>query len=124
MLDAASYSLSMESKKAFSQELAGISGIRSAITVFARVEAAHGVLNDNLRMLLTGFLRLTETGAPEGDVFPEFTEKLERHCSFASSFGNSLYSPLGRKRPHRRSDRKAANRTRFISANAAQLSFL
>jgi len=78
MLDAASYSLSMESKKAFSQELAGISAIRSAITVFARVEAAHGVLNDNLRMLLTGFLRLTETGAPEGDVFPEFTEKLER----------------------------------------------
>jgi len=78
MLDAASYSLSMESKKAFSQELAGVSGIRSAITVFARVEAAHGVLNDNLRMLLTGFLRLTESGQPESDVFPEFIEKLDR----------------------------------------------
>ena len=78
LLDAASYSLSMESKKAFSQELAGISGIRSAITVFARVEAAHGVLNDNLQMLLTGFLRLTDSGAPDSEVFPEFVEKLDR----------------------------------------------
>jgi hypothetical protein len=98
LLDAASYSLSMESKKAFSQELAGISGIRSAITVFARVEAAHGVLNDNLQMLLTGFLRLTESGAPDVDVFPESLKNWKGPCSFASNFGRYSVRSAWQKR--------------------------
>jgi len=29
-------------------------------------------------MLLTGFLRLTDSGAPASEVFPEFVEKLDR----------------------------------------------
>ncbi|MFL6468570.1 MAG: hypothetical protein ACJ72Z_11490, partial [Pyrinomonadaceae bacterium] len=81
MLDAATYTLAMESKKAFSEELAAITGVRSATIVFARVESAYAVLNDSLRQMLTGFLRLTEPGVAAIDIFPEYAEKLDRSIS-------------------------------------------
>lgn len=78
LLDAASYTLSIESKKAFSHELSAILGIRSATAVYARVESAYGVLNDNLRQLLAGFARLAEPGIAAIDIFPDFHTKLEK----------------------------------------------
>lgn len=90
MLDAASYSLAMEAKKAFSQELAAISGIRSATAVFARVESAHGVLNDNIRQLLSGFLRLSEPDISASDIFPEFNQKLADSLELRTNLGAIL----------------------------------
>ena len=90
MLDAASYTLAMESKKAFSQELAAISGIRSATAVFARVESAHGVLNDNIRQLLSGFLRLSAPEISAADIFPEFNEKLDDSLELRINLGAIL----------------------------------
>jgi hypothetical protein len=76
MLDAASYTLRIESRKVFAQELSSVIGTRSATAVFARVESAFGLLNDNIRQLLAGFIRLSESERNTSDVFPEFSEKL------------------------------------------------
>lgn len=76
MLDGASYMASLELKKAYNQELAGIVTLRSALVVYARVETAYALLNDGFQEILTGFVRLVQPGIAVGDVFPEFQHKL------------------------------------------------
>lgn len=76
MLDGASYMASLELKKAYNQELAGIVTLRSALVVYARVETAFALLNDGFQEILTGFVRLVEPQVTVGDVFPEFQHKL------------------------------------------------
>ena len=78
MLDAASYTLRIESRKVFAQELSSVIGIRSATTVFARIESAFGLLNDNILQLLAGFVRLSEPASNADQTFPEFRQKLEQ----------------------------------------------
>jgi hypothetical protein len=92
MLDGASYTLRIETKKVFSQELAAVIGMRSATAVFARIESAFGLLNDNIQQLLAGFLRLAEPDASPGDLFAEFNEKLERSIELRSSLWSVLRS--------------------------------
>jgi hypothetical protein len=78
MLDAASYTLRIESRKVFAQELSSVIGTRSATTVFARVESAFGLLNDNILQLLAGFVRLSESASNSDQMFPEFRQKLDQ----------------------------------------------
>jgi len=78
MLDAASYTISIEIKKAFSYELSSVIGLRSASSIFARIESAYGVLNDNIQQLCTGFARLAEPGINAIDIFPVFHQKLNQ----------------------------------------------
>ena len=92
ILDAATYTLSIESKKVFSVELASVINIRSASTVFARTESAFALLNDNIRHLLTGFLRLTEPDANAVRIFPEFSEKLEQSIELRKSLSEVMRS--------------------------------
>jgi hypothetical protein len=78
MLDAASYTISIEIKKAFSYELSDVIGLRSASAIFARIESAYGVLNDNIQQLSAGFARLVEPGISTIDIFQEFHRKLDQ----------------------------------------------
>ena len=78
MLDAASYTISIEIKKAFSYELSSVIGLRSASSIFARIESAYGVLNDNIQQLCAGFARLAEPGINAIDIFPVFHQKLDQ----------------------------------------------
>jgi hypothetical protein len=78
MLDASTYTLTIESKKAYSHELAAVIDIRSATAVFSRIESAFGLLNDSIRQLLAGFLRVAEPDVTPTDLFPEFSQKLEQ----------------------------------------------
>jgi len=77
MLDAASYMLSIESKKIVSQELVPVLEVRSAITAFAHVESAYSVLNDNIRQLLAGFAQMHDPKVETDELFPDFHSKLE-----------------------------------------------
>jgi len=90
LLDATSYTLSIESKKVFSQELSAVIGTRPATAVFARIESAFGLLNDNIRQLLAGFLRLSEPGVNAIDLFPEFRTKLEQSVELRSDLWKIL----------------------------------
>lgn len=76
-LDSASYIASIELRKVFDQELAGLIHIRSAITVYARVETAFASLRDNIQQILAGIAKLIDPGTEASEIFSGIGEKLE-----------------------------------------------
>lgn len=85
-LDASSYTASIELKKVFTQELAGIVDVRQSPSVYARVETAYASLNDSFQQILTGFAQAVEPGIKAEDIFPSFKTK--------QSDSERLYSEL------------------------------
>lgn len=77
-LDAASYTASIELKKVYSQELAGVARLRPSPSVFARIETAHSLLNDGFQQILAGFAKLLDPTTDVIELFPSFRAKLER----------------------------------------------
>ena len=80
-LDAASYTASMELKKVYAQELAGVSELRPAPSIYARTETAYALLHDGFQLILAGFAKIVDPAADIFAVFPEF--KLKREHSLA-----------------------------------------
>lgn len=76
MLDGASYTISMEIRKVYDDELKGVIGIRPAPTVYAKFEAAYSLMTESLQQLLAGFARLADPSVTALDLFPNFAEKL------------------------------------------------
>jgi hypothetical protein len=77
-LDAASYTASMELKKVYGQELAGVSELRPAPSVYARTETAYALLHDGFQLILAGFAKIVDPTADLFSVFPEFQIKRDR----------------------------------------------
>ena len=77
-LDAASYTASIELKKVYTQELAGIAEMRPTPSIYARMETAHSLLNDGFQQILAGLTRIIYPETDIVDLFPEFQKKLER----------------------------------------------
>lgn len=77
-LDAASYTASIELKKVYSQELAGLASLRPSPSIYARMETAHSLLNDGFQQILAGFARLIDPDSDICDLFPNFRVKRER----------------------------------------------
>jgi succinate dehydrogenase flavin-adding protein (antitoxin of CptAB toxin-antitoxin module) len=75
MLDATSYTASIELKKVFTQELSDIIAIRQAPTLFARIETAYALLTESFQHTLTGFARLDGSEVTVFDLFPNFSSK-------------------------------------------------
>jgi hypothetical protein len=76
-LDAASYTASIELKKVYTQELAGIADMRPTPSIYARMETAHSLLNDGFQQILAGLTRIIYPETEIVDLFPEFQTKLE-----------------------------------------------
>jgi hypothetical protein len=83
-LDSASYIASIELRKVFDQELAGLVAVRSAITVYARTETAFASLRDNIQQILAGLARLIDATVKPSDLFPMIGEKLESSLTLRS----------------------------------------
>ena len=77
-LDSASYTASIELKKVYSQEPAGLVDVRPSPSIYARIETAHSLLNDGFQQILAGFARLIDPESDICDLFPEFHVKRER----------------------------------------------
>lgn len=77
-LDAASYTASIELKKVYSQELAGVSRMRPSPSIYARMETAHSLLSEGFQQILAGFARLLSPTADVLELFPNFRVKLEQ----------------------------------------------
>lgn len=77
-LDAASYTASMELKKVYAQELAGMSDLRPAPSIYARTETAYALLHDGFQLILTGFAKIVDPSLDMFSVFPEFKIKREQ----------------------------------------------
>lgn len=74
-LDAASYTASIELKKVYSQELAGLAGLRPAPSIYARMETAYALLNEGFQQILAGFARLVDPDTNVFKLFPNFEVK-------------------------------------------------
>jgi hypothetical protein len=92
LFDAASYTASLELKKVEFQELIGIASLRSAPAVYARIESAYALLNDNLQQILAGFARLAEPGILPPNVFPEFKLKLDHSLTLRDKLATVVTS--------------------------------
>jgi hypothetical protein len=77
LLDGASYTVAMELKKVYDEELKGVIGIRPAPLVYAKFEAAYSLLTESLQQLLASFARLSDPSLKAVDFFPNFGEKLD-----------------------------------------------
>jgi len=75
-LDSASYIASIELRKVFDHELAGLVAVRSAVTVYARTETAFASLRDNIQQILAGLAKLVDPKVEPQELFPRISEKL------------------------------------------------
>lgn len=92
MLDGASYTISMEIRKVYDDELKGVIGIRPAPTVYAKFEAAYSLMTETLQQLLAGFARLSDPSVTALDLFPNFAEKLGQSLIVRSEMWKMLQS--------------------------------
>jgi hypothetical protein len=89
-LDAASYTASLEIKKAFQQELNGVVGIRPAQAIYARIEVANSLLTASFEEIITSFARVLEPETAVEQIFPSFKEKLDQSLVLRSGLHGTL----------------------------------
>ncbi len=77
-LDGAAYTASIELRKVYNYELAGLSEMRSTPLIYARIETAFSLLNDSFQLTLINFAQLIDPGVETHKIFPNLKTKLEQ----------------------------------------------
>lgn len=75
-LDSTSYAISMELRKVFAHELAGLSALRQAHLIYAKVENAHGLLRDSFQQSVAGLAQVFDPGLDGAQLFDAFRTRL------------------------------------------------
>ncbi len=78
ILDGASYAASIELRKVYNYELAGLAEIRQSPMIHAKIETAFSLLNDSFQLTLVNFAQMIEPTIDPFDVFPSLKAKFER----------------------------------------------
>jgi hypothetical protein len=77
-LDCAVYAASIELRKVYNFELIGFAEARQSPLIYARVETAHGLLNDCFQQTLVNFAQLIEPEVKATELFPNLQTKLHQ----------------------------------------------
>lgn len=77
-LDCAVYAASIELRKVYNFELIGFAEARQSPLIYARVETAHGLLNDCFQQTLVNFAQLIEPDVKATELFPNLQTKLHQ----------------------------------------------
>jgi len=77
-LDGAAYTASIELRKVYQHELAGLTEIRRMPLVYAKIETAYSLLNDSFQQTLLTFAQLIEPEIEPTKLFPNFQSKLKQ----------------------------------------------
>ncbi len=77
-LDAAAYTASIELRKVYNHELAGLAEIRATPSIYARIETAHSLLTHSFQQTLVGFAQLIDQSVEPGELFQNFQIKLRQ----------------------------------------------
>lgn len=77
-LDGAAYTASIELRKVYNYELAGLAEIRPTPAVYAKMETAFSLLNDSFQQTLVNFAQLIEPNIEPTKLFPNFQSKLKQ----------------------------------------------
>ena len=83
-LDAASYTASIELKKVYAQELAGLADLRPPPSICAGMETAYAMLNESFQQTLAGLARLIDPSVDVAVLFPSYRINFERSLSLRS----------------------------------------
>ncbi len=78
LLDGAAYTASIELRKVFHHELAGLVEIRQTPLIYAKVETAYSLLNDSFQQTLVTFAQFLEPTIEPTKMFPTFQSKLQQ----------------------------------------------
>ena len=87
-LDAASYTASIELKKVFAHELAGLAGLRPPPAIRAYMETAFSMLNESFQQTLAGMARLIDPTVNVVALFPNYQVNFERSLSLRRELWN------------------------------------
>lgn len=87
-LDCTVYAASIESRKVYQYELAGLTELRQTPQVYAKIETAHGLLNDSFQQTLVNFAQLVEPEIEPRKLFPNFQTKLEQSLALRRELWN------------------------------------
>lgn len=77
-LDGAAYTASIELRKVYQHELAGLAEIRQTPLVYAKIETAFSLLNDSFQQTLVNFAQLIDPAVDPTALFPNFQSKLKQ----------------------------------------------
>ena len=78
LLDGAAYTASIELRKVYQHELAGLAEIRQTPLIYAKTETAYSLLNDSFQQTLVTFAQLIEPNIEPTKLFPNFQSKLQQ----------------------------------------------
>ncbi len=76
-LDGAAYTASIELRKVYNYELAGLAEIRPTPSVYAKLETAYALLNDSFQQTVVSFATLLDAHIDPTELFPNFQSKLD-----------------------------------------------
>jgi hypothetical protein len=80
-LDGMKFAVSMELRKVFSFELVGLSSLRQAPSIYARVENSHGLLRDSFQQSIVGLAQLFNPEISGVSLFNAFQTKFQQSIS-------------------------------------------
>lgn len=89
-LDGASYAASIELKKVYNHELAGLSELRQTPLIYAKIETAFALLNDSFQLTLINFAQVIAPEVQPFDIFPNIKTKLEQSIILRRELWKSL----------------------------------
>lgn len=91
-LDGAAYTASLELRKVYNHELAGLSEMRSAPLIYAKIETAFSLLNDSFQLTLINFAQMIEPEIQIYRIFPNLKFKLEHSLALRQHLWSLLKS--------------------------------
>ncbi len=91
-LDGAAYTASIELRKVYNHELAGLAEIRPTPVVYAKMETAFSLLNDSFQQTLVNFAQLIEPNIEPTKLFPNFQSKFRQSMILRQNLWDILQS--------------------------------
>ena len=91
-LDGAAYTASIELRKVYNYELAGLAEIRPTPAVYAKMETAFSLLNDSFQQTLVNFAQLIEPNIEPTKLFPNFQSKFKQSLILRQNLWDILQS--------------------------------
>ena len=91
-LDGAGYTASIELRKVYQHELAGLAEVRQTPMVYAKIETAYSLLNDSFQQTLLTFAQLIEPGVEPTKLFPNFQTKFNQSVILRQNLWNAFQS--------------------------------
>ncbi|MBS1796922.1 MAG: hypothetical protein JSS81_24055 [Acidobacteria bacterium] len=91
-LDGAAYTASIELRKVYNYELAGLSEMRSTPLIYAKIETAFALLNDSFQLTLINFAQLIDPNIETHRIFPKLKVKLDHSLALRQNLWHLLRS--------------------------------